>query len=218
MAGSETMKSGGETDARIAAAFTEAATSDDVGRVLVEVEAAANAAGTAADEARTRALDPLVARDDVTLARREMDDASFTRDRLTEAARRLGERLNELRALEKARAQRAEHERVSAERNRLAVELERVAKSIAEIAGLVAQIDACDREIRKLNATTGLALGHIRPVLAGAAPVIGTLLADAVARDAFIAVAALRSSPVVSGGAGARELRVKRSATSPAAL
>jgi len=38
--------------------------------------------------------------------------------------------------------------------------------SRAEIARLVAQIDACDREIRNLNAT-GLALGHIRHILAG---------------------------------------------------
>jgi hypothetical protein len=86
---------------------------------------------------------------------------------LSEAARRLGERLNELRALEKARAQRAEHERVQAERDRLAAEMERMGEPIAEIARLVAEIDACDREIRNLNATTGLALGYIRPALAG---------------------------------------------------
>jgi hypothetical protein len=72
-----------------------------------------------------------------------------------------------LRAFEKASAQRAEHERVSAERDRLAAESEGKAKPIAEVAGLVAQIDACDREIRNLNATTGLALGYIRPALAG---------------------------------------------------
>ena len=139
----------------------------DVGRLLAEVEAAANAAGTAAQEAQTRALDLLLPRDAVTVARREMDDASFRRDRLSEAARRLGERLNELRALEKARAQRAEHERVQAERDRLAAEMERMGEPIAEIARLVAEIDACDREIRNLNATTGLALGYIRPALAG---------------------------------------------------
>ena len=106
----------------------------DVGRLLAEVEAAANAAGTAAQEAQTRALDLLLPRDAVTVARREMDDPSFTRDRLSEAARRLGERLNELRALEKARAQRAEHERVQAERDRLAAEMERMGEPIAEIA------------------------------------------------------------------------------------
>jgi hypothetical protein len=157
-----------------------------------------------------RALDPLLSRDEVNHARREMDDAAFTRDRLTEGARRLGERLNELRALEKARAQRAEHQRVSAERDRLAAELERVAKPIAEIARVVTEIDDCDREIRNLNATSGSGLGYIRPVLSGSAPVIATLLGDGVVWDAFIAVAGLRSSPVASGGTGAKDqLRVK---------
>jgi hypothetical protein len=184
-------KNAGQMDARIAAAFTDGTTSDDVGRLLPEVEGAASSADAVAKEARTRALDPLLPRDAVTVARREMDDAEFTRDRLTEAARRLGERVAELRALEKASAQRAEHERVSAERDRLAAELEGKAKPIAEVAGLVAQIDACDREIRNINATTGLALGHIRPVLAGAAPVVSTLLGDWVVWDAFIAVARL---------------------------
>jgi hypothetical protein len=44
-----------------------------------------------------------------------MDDAAFKRDRLIEAAKRLDERVDELKALEKTRDQRAEHERVSAE-------------------------------------------------------------------------------------------------------
>jgi hypothetical protein len=41
---------------------------------------------------------------------------------LTEAAKRLGERLKELRAIEIARAQRAEHVAVASERDRLAME------------------------------------------------------------------------------------------------
>ena len=167
-------KSAGEMDERIAAAFTDGATSDDVGRLLAEVEGAANGADTVAEEARTRALDPLLSRDDVNHARRQMEEEAFRRDRLSEAARRLGERLKELRASEKAGALRADHARAQAERDRLAAELERMAEPIAELAGLIARIEACDREIRNINATTGLALGHIRPVLAGAAPVIAT--------------------------------------------
>ena len=38
--------------------------------LLVEVEVAAGAADAAADGARTRALDPLLSRDDVKVARR----------------------------------------------------------------------------------------------------------------------------------------------------
>jgi hypothetical protein len=201
--GKAMIKSVGEMDARIAAAFTDGVTSQDVGRLLVEVEAAANAADAVATEARTGALDPLLSRDDVNGARREMDDAKFTRERLTEAARRLGERLVELRALEKARTQRAEHERVQAERDRLAAELDHSAEPIAKIGHLVAQIDACDREIRNLNATSGKDLGHIRPVLAGAAPVIVTLLGDGVAWDAFMVVARLQYPPVTKGKANA---------------
>jgi hypothetical protein len=70
-------KHAAELEARIAAAFTDGAKSEDIGRLLPEVEAAANAADAVAKEARTRALDPLLPSDGVTLARREMDDASF---------------------------------------------------------------------------------------------------------------------------------------------
>jgi hypothetical protein len=42
-----------------------------------------------------------------------MDDAAFRRDRLTEAVKRLGARVAALKALEKARVQRAEYDRVS---------------------------------------------------------------------------------------------------------
>ena len=192
------------------AAFTEAATADDVGRLLAEVETAASAADAVAKEARTRALDPLLPRDAVTVSRREMDDSEFTRDGLTEAARRLGERVAELKALERASAQRAEHERVSGERDRLAAEMARMAKPIAEIAGLVAQIDACDRQVRNLNVTSGLALfGHIRPVMAGTAPVIATLLGDGVVWDEFLAVAK-PAIPVGHKGKGEPTLKVSR--------
>ena len=114
---------------------------------------------------------------------------------------------------------RAEHERVLAERNRLAEEMERMADPIAQIAHTVSRIEICDREIRRLNATSAAKFGHIRLVLAGAAPAIAALFQDAVVWDAFIAVAGLQSLPVVSGEASARDkLRVNRSATLPAAL
>jgi hypothetical protein len=173
-----------DLDARIAAAFAGDARSDDVRRVLADVEAAAKEAEAEAEEARARALDPLV--EDVIVARRAMDDAAFQRDRLIEAVKRLGVRIDELKALEKARAQRAEHDRVLAERNRLAEEMERMAEPIVLIAQFVRQIALCDREVGRVNA---LGLGHIPMVLSGAAPVITTLFQDAVVWDAFIAVA-----------------------------
>jgi hypothetical protein len=175
-------------DARIAAAFAEDAKSDDVQCVLAAVETAAKEAAAAAEEARESALDPLVA--DLIAARGAMDDAAFKRDRLVEAAKRLRVRVDELRALERARAQRAEHEKVLAERNRLAEEMERMAEPIVHIAHFVRQIALCDREVGRVNA---LGLGHIPIVLSGAAPAITTLFEDAVVWDAFIAVAGLRS-------------------------
>jgi hypothetical protein len=154
------------------------------------VEAAAKEAEAAAEEARECALDPLVA--DLIAARRVMDDAAFKRDRLIEAAKRLSARVDELKALEKARAERAEHEQVLAERNRLAEEMGRMAEPIVRIAHLVSKIEACDREVGRVNATSALGLGYIPLVLSGAAPAIRALFQDAVVWDAF-AVAALRS-------------------------
>ena len=159
-----------ELDARIVAAFAEDAKSADVSRLLPEVEAAANAADAAAGEARARALDPLLSGDEVKLARREMEDAAFTRDRLHEAGTKLAERVDALKALEADRRLQAEHERISAERDRLAEEMARMAEPIAQIAHIVSRIAICDREIGRLNATSTAKFGYIRPVLSGAAP------------------------------------------------
>jgi hypothetical protein len=161
--------------------------------LLAAVEAAAKEAAAAAEEARESALDPLV--ENVIAARRAMDAAAFKRDRLMEAAKRLGFRVDELKALEKARAQRAEHEQVLAERNRLAEEMEDMAAPIARIAHLVSKIEACDREIGRVNATSALALGlgYVPLVLSVAAPAVRALFQDAVVWDAFIAVAGLQS-------------------------
>jgi hypothetical protein len=205
-----------ELDARITAAFAENAKSDDVQRVLADVEAAAKAAEAAAEHATERALDPLV--DDVIVARGAMLDAAFKRDRLIEAAKRLGKRVDELRALEKDRAQRAEHDRVLAERNLLAEEIGHMVKPIVRIAHLVRQIDLCDHEVGRVNAIS-IGLGHIPLVLSGAAPAIAALFQDAVVWDAFIAVAGLEAPPVASGEEAAKhELHAKRSASSEAVV
>jgi hypothetical protein len=144
-----------------------------------------------AEDARARALDPLV--EDLIAARGAMDDAAFKPDRLTEAAKRLAKRVEELKSLEEYRARRAEHERVSAERARLAAEMDRMAEPIVRIAHLVRQIDLCDREIGRINATSTSGLGYVPLVLSGAAPPIRALFQDALVWDAFIAVAGLKS-------------------------
>jgi hypothetical protein len=188
-------------DARVAAAFEEGATSNDVSLLLEEVEAAATAADAAAGEVRARALDPLLSPDEVKLARRDMEDAAFTRDRLCEARNKLVERIEVLKALEVDRRARVEHERVLAERDRLAEEMGYMAEPIVRIAHLASKIEACDREAGRINATSTARLGYIRPVLSGAAPAVAILFGDAVVWDAFIAVAGLKDPPVVSCGA-----------------
>ena len=175
---------------RIASAFAEDAKSDLVRSVLADVEAARGAAEAAAESARSRALDPSTG--DVPAARRTMDDAVFERDRLVEVARRLAARAIDAAAREAARLRRSELERLLAERNRLAEEMARMVEPIMQIAHLVSRIDACDREIRSLN------FSHVRPVLAGASPVIATLLGEVFVWDAFHAVARLHPMPIVN--------------------
>jgi hypothetical protein len=146
-------------------------------------------------------------------------DAASARDRLHEAEIKLTDRVEALKSLEADRRMQAEHERILAERDRLAEEMDRMAAPIAQIAHTVSRSDICDREIRQLNATSASRFGHIRIVLSGAARAITALFQDAVVSDSFIAVARLRSPPVVSGGAGAKdEPRIRRSAVSPAAF
>jgi len=124
-----------------------------------------------------------------------MDDVAFKRDRLQEASAKLAERVGALKALEADRRMPAEHERVLVERDRLAEEMECMAAPIVQIAHLVRQIEACDREIGRLNAISAAKFGHIRIVLSGAAPAITTLFQDALVWDTFIAVAGLQRPP-----------------------
>jgi len=149
-------------DDRIAAAFEDGATSasirqlSDLGFVradlIREVEAASVAAGEASDAARQRALDPRLSPARVAEARREMDDAAFSRDRLQEAVRRLGERLKDLQQQEERARRRADRARVVAERDALAAELAEVYPPLSEqLADLAARIAANDAERQRLS-------------------------------------------------------------------
>jgi hypothetical protein len=208
-----------ELEARIGAVFGGDAESGDAARLLAEVKEATSAAELAAETARKHALDPLLSGDALKLARREMEDAAFTRDRLHEAGKKLAERVEALKSLEADRRMWAEHERIEAERDRLAEEMERMSDPIAQIADTVSRIAVCDREIGRINATSTARFGYIRPVLSGAAPAIAALFRDCLVSDAFVAVAGLQSAPVVPGGAGAKDkLRIKCSASLPATL
>jgi hypothetical protein len=173
-------------DARVAAAFSDGAKSSDVSALLPQVEAAAKAADAAAAEARARALDPALVGEDAKVARREMDDTAFLRDRLTEAASRLAERVAELKALEADRVLWAEHDRLLAERARLADAMERMAEPIVQIAHTVSEIAICDRAIKALNTKArGM---YIHPVLSRAALPIQALFEEVLVFDRFVEV------------------------------
>lgn len=122
-----------------------------------------------------------------------MEDAAFTRDRLHQAGAKLAERVEALRALEADRCLQVEHDRVSAERDRLGEAMNCLVKPILQIARLVVEIEAVDREIGRLNATSALRHGHIAPVLIGSPQAVQVLFADALVRDGFAAVANLAS-------------------------
>jgi hypothetical protein len=64
---------------------------------------------------------------------------------------------------------------------------------IVQIAHLVGEIEFCDRQLGRLNATSAVGFGYIPMVLAGTAPAIKALFQDALVWDAFIAVAGLQS-------------------------
>jgi hypothetical protein len=211
-----TPKPAEELDGPTAAAFSDDAKSGDVARLLAEVKTVTSAAEAAAEAARQRALDPQLSGEDVMLARREMDDAAFHRDRLREAETNLGEWVEALKALEADRRMQAEHERVLAERDRLAEEMAHMADPIVKIARTVSKIAICESRDRAAQRNIGVEV-WVHP--SGAAPAITALFQDALVWDSFIAVAGLQSSPVVSGGAGAKDkLRVRPSPSSPATV
>ena len=120
--------------------------------LIGEAEAASTSAEEAAQCARAQALDPALSAEKVTVARREMDDAMFRRDRMQMAVTKLGERLRELKTQEEDQRRWTAYEKAKAERDKLATELKDVYPTIAaRLADLVPRIDANDREIEKIN-------------------------------------------------------------------
>ena len=178
-----------DLDSRIAAAFAEGMKSVDAARLLAEVKEAAAAAELAAETARKHALDPLLSGDDLKLARGEMQDAIWTKDRLQEASARLTLRVESLRAREVELLLLAEHDRLLGERGRLAKEIDLMADPIARIAQIVSQISNCDHEIKQLNVKARGQAPYIPPVLSRAEPIVQTLLEEFLIMDTFITIA-----------------------------
>ena len=139
-------------DERIAAAFAGGATSVEVAELVKEAEAAAVASGEAAEQARTRALDPALSAAEVARARRAMEDAAFARDRLQVAVHRLGDRVKELKWREESDRRQVAYDRVKAERDVLADELARVYPPLAaQLIDLLGRIAANDQQVELIN-------------------------------------------------------------------
>jgi hypothetical protein len=142
-----------DLDTRIRAALDDGASSQAIVELIGAVDAAAQAAGRAAAVARARALNPALASNGVTEARRQMEDAAFERDRMVTAVTKLRERLIAVKAGEEDAPRLRAYEAVEAERDRLAVELRDFYPDVAErLAELLARIVANDEAIERINA------------------------------------------------------------------
>ena len=141
-----------DLDDRIAAAFRDGVKSDDVKALIAEVEAASLTSGEAAEQARSRALDPALTANDVAEARRQMDDAAFRRERLQTAVTRLQDRLKEVRAQEEDQRRWIAYEKAKAERDKLAEELKAIYPAFeAQLRDLLPRIAENDIEIEYIN-------------------------------------------------------------------
>jgi len=139
-------------DDQIVDAFLPGAQSTDVVELIANVEAAAAASGEAAQLARSQALDPKLSAEKVALARREMEDAAFRRDRMQVAVAKLGERLNDLKAHEENERRWASYEKAKAERDKLVAELKQIYPVFsARLADLMGRIRASDEEVDRIN-------------------------------------------------------------------
>lgn len=137
---------------RIAAAFKAGRTSIDLAALIKEVETAAEAATTAADQAHTVALDPELSAGELSQARQRMHDADFARDRLRAALPKLHQRLTHLQSEEEDARRRVNYDEVKCERDRLAAELKRIyPKFAASLSVLLAKIVANDQAIGRTN-------------------------------------------------------------------
>ena len=111
-----------------------------------EAEGAARAAGDAAEQARTRPLDPALSAKEAADAL--MEDAGLTRDRVLAAVSRLRERLTQLQAAEEDNRRRAAYEEA-----KLAEEFARVYPPLAaQLADLLGRLRASDDRIEYMNA------------------------------------------------------------------
>lgn len=148
-----------DLDNRIAAALAGNPASGDLAQLAEDAAKALADARAVHDEAKRRALDPKTLADDATAARREMEDARFRQERLSNALAELNDRLT--RAVEAERAAEAAERLDAAEaRQRMAADLLRDRYPIlaAEIADILAECRAADQDVQRSGGRTQSAI------------------------------------------------------------
>ena len=110
-----------DLDARIAAAFADGTRSNDVSNLLIDTEHGIASATEQAEQARNRALDPILSGSELKDARSCMDDAAFKRNRLQAAVGKLRERLAQLNDQEENARRQVAYDKAEVVRDELAM-------------------------------------------------------------------------------------------------
>jgi hypothetical protein len=136
----------------IASAFSQSTPSDEIASLIERVNDAVKAADEDALNAREVALNPALSGIEIALCRRQMEDAAFKRDRLAEAASRLGGRLKEMLREEEDMERWRRYNQAKLDRDALAAEIKEVYPALTEkLADLTRRLAANDRVVELIN-------------------------------------------------------------------
>lgn len=140
---------------RIADAFTSELSSAQISSLIQEVDQADRAAKQASEQANETALDPATRPDAVAKARKEMEDADFTRRRMAKAAERLKQLLDQAQKRERNEENRLEFEAARAERDQLVEDLKEYPELLDKLTALILRVRDSDKRIERANSLCG---------------------------------------------------------------
>jgi hypothetical protein len=139
-------------EARISAALSDAGiTSAALAALYNEVATAITAAASAADQAKTRALDPTIA--DPAAARARRDDAVYRLERLRAALPPLQQRYNEVRLAERRAQWRADYAQIKAKRDATAEKLQAIYELTEQLIEVLEEAKQVDEDVARINST-----------------------------------------------------------------
>lgn len=142
-------------DERIAVALANKPSSVDLAALLGEAVEADRAAQAAATEARAKALDPATPPKVVSEARKAMDDAQFTRDRLAVATEKLETLRQEADRTEKEAERQKQVDEITVQRDAMAAELRgEYPALVAKLADLLRRMVLVDGKCLQFGVTS----------------------------------------------------------------